>query len=412
MIHHVRLAPLIRECLGEVVALQMSLLSHAASRTNLDETVCAQHLERVPRFKGRGSAIAKWIWASTNRIGPLEQFAIGPTADKRRLARRVRRDAMRLLWVHSGRLTPWPATNALWEKAAADFLKQFYIDLCGESGLPACIFSNAPPTGKFGRPQFFEAFEAFNSTLEICAICDETGFVTKPRGTYRGEIDHYFPKSRYPHLACHPLNLVPTCHSCNALIKLSRDPLDGNGKRYLLEEIFIPYRGGSCSERAYLKIHDPKLSSATFEELKPRHGYDLREAPSSFEVTYEIPSRWQARNKNIGVKIFQELKARISLFTFSPAPDAQVHEMVRLVDALIGELYERQGADPYRFAMTWWLAKICAEELIPFAEGKKRHSSFWDVLRELIINTGPRLHPVRIPRTAERRGRRMRQEVG
>jgi len=29
------------------------------------------------------------------------------------------------------------------------------------------------------------------------------------------ELDHYFPKSKYPYLALNPYNLIPVCHTCN-----------------------------------------------------------------------------------------------------------------------------------------------------------------------------------------------------
>lgn len=412
MIHRVHLAPLIRDCLGDAVVLQMSLLAHAALSASLDEAGCAQHLEKNPRFKGRGALIAKWLWAAPNRIGPLKQFAGGPTGDKRRLARRARREAMRLLRVRTGNLTPWPTNPAPWENAAAEFLERFYFDLCSTSGLPACIFSKSVISGRFDRARFFENFESSNPKLEICAICDETGFLTKPKGTPRGEIDHFFPKSRYPHLACHPFNLVPTCHLCNGTVKGSRDPLDGNGRRYRLEEIFVPYRGESFADRAYLKLRTSKLNSAIFEELRPRRSYTLRQASLSFEATYEIPSRWLARNKNIGERIFKEIKSRISCLPFSPAPDAQVREMVRQIDVLIGEFHEGQGTDPYRFAMMWWLSKLSKEQLVPVAEGKQKHSSFWAELSRYVKNVSSMQQPLRTRKTIERQGQRMRQEVG
>ncbi|MDR2278360.1 MAG: hypothetical protein LBE23_10910 [Vagococcus sp.] len=41
----------------------------------------------------------------------------------------------------------------------------------------------------------------------------------KPKGTVRPEIDHFYPKSKYPLLAMSIYNLIPSCHQCNSSIK-------------------------------------------------------------------------------------------------------------------------------------------------------------------------------------------------
>lgn len=295
--------------------------------------------------------------------------------------------------------------------AAANFLIRFYEDFC-DPGFPACFFTSpiAAP-GRFGRQQFFEAFELVNPGLSICAVCDETGFLTKPEGTSRGELDHYFPKSHYPHLSCHPFNLVPTCHFCNGPIKGSQDPLDVAGMRYSLSEIFVPYRGDSFKERAFLKLKFSQRNSSEFEKLSPRRNQTLRQAPLSFESTYKVLSRWQARNTNIGESIFRKIKSKIRCITFSSDPTQQLPEMVRQLDVLIGELYQEQGGEPYLFAMTWWLAKLSNEQLVPVAQGAQSQSSFWAVLNGLIKNKVANPPPTWIPKTEERRGRKLRQEV-
>ena len=59
----------------------------------------------------------------------------------------------------------------------------------------------------FYRGKFIESFITDNKNLSVCPMCD--GSVDSR------EIDHFYPKSDFPFLSCHPLNLVPVCSTCN-----------------------------------------------------------------------------------------------------------------------------------------------------------------------------------------------------
>jgi hypothetical protein len=63
---------------------------------------------------------------------------------------------------------------------------------------------------------------------------------------------YYLPESAYPHLACHPFNLIPVCHHCNAMIKGKANPLQGSSRDWLsVEDIFLPYRETGLGARTY-----------------------------------------------------------------------------------------------------------------------------------------------------------------
>ena len=104
-----------------------------------------------------------------------------------------------------------------WLKAGIqEFLTYFYTNF---DDLSADFF----PTGKpYGRTEFFSS--STRIWLNVCAICDEHRPMTILRGEYYSDIEHYFPKSVYPHLACHPYNLIPICKPCN-FARLDKDPL-------------------------------------------------------------------------------------------------------------------------------------------------------------------------------------------
>lgn len=66
----------------------------------------------------------------------------------------------------------------------------------------------------------FDLCEAFPyKTCPYCNINVLETFRTEDDGTVRPALDHYYPSSRYPHLAISLYNLIPSCTNCNSLLK-------------------------------------------------------------------------------------------------------------------------------------------------------------------------------------------------
>ena len=85
--------------------------------------------------------------------------------------------------------------------------------------------------------------EQQNCSMMVCPGCDGAPPEQEADGTIREDVDHFFPKSRYPFLTIHPLNLTPYCKHCNQDYKKAKDPLKSkNGVPTLsLGDIFHPY---------------------------------------------------------------------------------------------------------------------------------------------------------------------------
>ena len=77
MIHQVFLPEITRKRLTDVVALQVLLLTYAATRDTLNEASCTTYLDRCARFRGRGAQIAAWIWRAPSRYEPLGNLRKG-----------------------------------------------------------------------------------------------------------------------------------------------------------------------------------------------------------------------------------------------------------------------------------------------------------------------------------------------
>ena len=54
-----------------------------------------------------------------------------------------------------------------------------------------------------------------NINIKTCPYCNRNYIFIYDKGKIRPEIDHFFPKSKYPYFAMSYFNLIPCCHICN-----------------------------------------------------------------------------------------------------------------------------------------------------------------------------------------------------
>jgi len=366
VIHQVHLPDVTRRRLTDVVRLQVRLLHYAALTATPDATSCAHYLDQSIRFRGRGTQIARWLWRAPKRHRALETFAQGPAAEKWQWYQRVSREALAFLHNRSDSPSPHRDKNAIpWQKAGAIFLRNFYDDLCEPSGLPSYLFAQhgAIP---FRRQDFLARFEQANRGLYVCAVCDETLYRTVVDGDVYSEIEHYLPKSRYPHLACHPFNLLPICSSCNRL-KGSVDPLQGRtGNRHDLEDILLPYREPGLGSRTYLHVQLGRTPDTTqLSQLRPRPAIDLHQRIATFAGVYKVPKRWQGQIKTIEDTLFRRIRHALQLGWHASRGGTMPQILLAVLDQLLEVLHEAQGQEPFAFAMTWWLATLINQEVEP-----------------------------------------------
>ncbi|MGE0821918.1 MAG: HNH endonuclease [Candidatus Binatia bacterium] len=378
MIHQVKLPELTRKRLTDVVALQMRLLMYASSVKALDQASCANYLDRCAQFRSRGGQIAAWLWRSSKRCAALQEFAQHAVLqEKRQWSKQLAREADALLRNPNGSFSP-PTRKLLpaWQKAGIEFLCRFYDDLCSSAGLPGYLFS-IPTAASFGRQEFLKEFVAENGSLYVCAVCDESGYRTHlDKGIYT-DIDHYFPRSLYPHLSCHPYNLIPICHLCNSSIKRDKDPLQGRGKRLKLEDIFLPYRSGGIGTQTYLKVTLATPPAVVrLGKLQTREATDLRQKLAGLSNIYRIPERWEKRIDEIGEKLFRRMRQFFPDGQGVPLGFDMPQAVNNVLDQLLFYLNEEdQGRDPFAFAMTWWLATLINQEVAPRRNNRSNSSS-------------------------------------
>ena len=171
-----------------------------------------------------------------------------------------------------------PVLKRLFEPFYSDFLA---------SGLPAAVLGGDK---RLDRGDVLDRFEAANPRLQVCPACDgqKPG---KIAGRSLADLDHYLPKSLYPFLCLHPLNLVPTCLECNQRIKRARDPVDIHDDSPL-QNTFLPYVAPAIDQVAVQVSRDD--AGALDLTVLERDGNRSRRV-SSLDRVFELQGRWQDR---------------------------------------------------------------------------------------------------------------------
>jgi hypothetical protein len=372
MLHKVVLPDINRLCLSEAVDWQLRLLQGALTVASVTEAEIETWLIKSEKIASdRAAEIATWLKprrkGSVGRIGKLKTFredAPAHTKDKQDWLIVRQREVVALLNGDSINLDAlkYDEKAPVWMQAAAEFLERFYDDL--ESGLPACLFthSNGKP---FTRQIFLDNFFLANSGLCICPVCDTTPLRSLVRGSFYIDVDHFFPKSSYPHLSIHPYNLIPICHVCNSGAKKALDPLaHSHGPRYRTGDIRLPYRSStSLSEELFISLpaSDQSFALRTFALRSGVTSDQTIEAINDIlQRVFDIPQRWDRGIGTIGEIMFRRVREHLWFLETEPtAEQAQLY-----LDELLAMVEQHSSAqEPYSIAMVWWLVYLSNIEL-------------------------------------------------
>jgi len=200
-------------------------------------------------------------------------------------------------------------------------------------------------------------------------------------------LDHYLPKSLYPHFSCHPYNLIPVCYFCNSSVKGEKDPLiDGQNQRQPLPRSALPYGNIDLSSHTYLDIEVKQSSSPiTINALLTRPDKpeelaegELQRALEILARVYDIPERWQRASDTISEALFRRIRQFLgrssTMATALPTGFDAPHEVNNLLEQLLFYLSDKDEdlrKDPYAFAMTWILVALINEYVQPAIEAQK-----------------------------------------
>ncbi len=128
--------------------------------------------------------------------------------------------------------------------------------------------------------------------LKVCPSCDgQPPRVTSER--VYSDVDHFFPKSRYPFLSIHPYNLVPICTDCNRYFKGDADPIANHQNESLLD-IFHPYGR-------------PAIKSITIQTSRGNTGgYCIQVDEPQYGTQGKASLRWKNLNNVLNLNVLWE----------------------------------------------------------------------------------------------------------
>lgn len=414
MIHPLTIPPIAAKHLEDIVLLQIDLLYFAASE-EANEGTCASYLDNHPldsRFKGHGRDIADWLWGhnTSKRHEHLKRFASTLTTGDAQYDRQCKMEWCLRLQSEVRAFSDESCTSLKLEKfmeperppnckdsaavrtskdEAYCFLLYFYEEfLEGKKRFPAKLFTG-PDAVDFGRQDFLKEFLKVNDGLEMCPLCDESRFYSQGGDLIHTQLDHFLPKSLYPHLACHPYNLIPICHTCNSSYKGSRDPFDaGNGGRRALNPYILPYRLAQFSRNTFLDVQIGRQTrgAALQESLSNLAGIatsiyirsllphkdtkDMELVEDAIRILsdlYRIPDRWAEPSavNRLGETLFRRMRQFLDRGRIIPhGYDLQLEIYTALEQLLYYLDQEDLKKDPSAFALTWILVALINEELI------------------------------------------------
>lgn len=375
MIHTVKMPEQDAKWLQEILCLQLALLGIAVEGAiGEDGSELRAGLNNIPEYTEHADEIADWVCRKWKTLfADLQTFAAHNDANAKVVLHcQISHDLDLLTSPESAQLQAVFDKNAEdWKRAIGRFLYQWY-DTWSKSGLDHYLFqTRSEQQGKYSRQDFVGSFIGENSHLYCCPICDAGAYRSETsKGVYTS-IDHFFPRSRYPHLALHPYNLLPMCAACNSGEAGPRDPL-ANGQA--VADLILPYHHRGIGGRTYIKIEfrpvmqDEKAGGGNHQHalkisFQPAEASNEEESIAvetirQFEAIYSVEARWN-NERNLTL-IDEHVFRRIRQFLFG---DVQRGEPVNDPHFLRGRLQllmalvdrESMGQDPFSFVSVWWL---------------------------------------------------------
>lgn len=138
----------------------------------------------------------------------------------------------------------------------------------------------------------WNAYELYKKCrYEICPYCNVGSIAcnytpkSKRGKSYRGDIDHFLPKSKYPYLALSLGNFIPACSDCNSIFKSTTDPL----KTPILNPIEDP-----CSIKINFKLN-ASMSGIDEIEFTPNYNANAAKANNSIFI-FQLNNRYNHKS--------------------------------------------------------------------------------------------------------------------
>ncbi|HEX2913519.1 MAG TPA: hypothetical protein VH186_22135 [Chloroflexia bacterium] len=144
-----------------------------------------------------------------------------------------------------------PVGNQAALEIVGEIMRYFYKEVLRNAGVPGNLI---------GKPDILNrpyVVQSYRGNLKVCPGCDGEINAHPEEVRYDPDLDHFFPESKYPFVAIHPLNLVPLCGYCNQRVKRDKDIFDPAYGATSMDEIFHPFLRPARDEVVVKVERDP-----------------------------------------------------------------------------------------------------------------------------------------------------------
>jgi hypothetical protein len=391
--------------LTDIVALQISVLeavSQDARAADLESGKLAEYLQTKRRFnipggQDRSQRIAEWVLGKQNLFTSLQSFSEGPEA-KRDFVTDIKKDVILLFrpYEEESFQVACSDEDEDWKQGAKDFLYAFY-DIWSNTGFSNYLFSHPYEPKQYPylfshrrdlnykRVHFTAEFAFRNYGLYVCVMCDGSAYKTETEKQVHTSIEHFFPRSIYPHLSCHPFNLIPICSACNSYIKGPADPLKPGEAEITVQDLVLPYQGVGLSQLTYIDFpsrenrnraenHIEHPLTAKFQAF---NDVELGKRLEVIDHLYKVEERWDRSLDEIGEQAFRRISQFFALSLIPGNSTSDTDDLEKALKILIA-LMERDnwGRDPFGIPVTWTL-KYYLDQLERLGE----EAPIWQIMR-------------------------------
>jgi hypothetical protein len=229
--------------------------------------------------------------------------------------------------------------------SVGQWLEKFYdVVTSVKKGFPSIVTGFSSDIN--GQVIYLETLEK-NPSLNVCPACDGTWMERTSTGVL-GSIDHFLPRSCYPALSVHPVNLLPICSTCNEKIKKNKDPLSEVHTRTLPETFHSYFRPA----RSIIQVQIG--ASWTIVD----NGVCTQNQLLLFPDVFDLPGRWQKDADEFDKRIRRRIRGSVDSFRDAGGALNQ-DSFERLLTKLDTRLYDEWGEDGNSFPVTWYFRWLC-----------------------------------------------------
>ncbi len=219
------------------------------------------------------------------------------------------------------------------------------------------IYDNKATPAPFDKQDFIR-----RTQLRVCPYCGLT--IIKPSNKTKHQIDHFFPKGKYPFLALSYYNLIPSCDKCNeSPNKGQNDPIEQNANGKFIQH---PYAFNDSIVRFNLQLTGANIYDDNSYDVIV--GFKDKALFDGYNLFFDISSRYHVHNVEAAPLYRSHLKFKKSkgyyngmpidgawldeayedLFNFDPSKNNPwSQEYFRMKIDIFNQLYHTRKPEPF-----------------------------------------------------------------